>query len=63
MKGTFNVNGHKVRVASQRRYILVRFSDYDGRYHIVRRSDTLATLANLRNRENVIIDTATGETR
>ena len=65
MKGTFNVNGEKVRIASQRRYVLVRWSDYSSRWVIIKRSDTLSTLAKLRffRDGQEIIDTATGELR
>lgn len=64
MKGTFNIQGHKVRIASQRRYILLWWSDYAERWVIDRRSDTRAKLEKLRKGPgDVILDTVTGEVR
>lgn len=61
MKGTFLVQGHKVRIASQRRYILLWWSEYAERWAIQRRSDKLTTLRKLQGRGDVILDTVTGE--
>jgi hypothetical protein len=52
----------RVRVASQRRYILLRFSSYDERWHIIRRSDSLDVVRRLRQYGECLLDTATGET-
>jgi hypothetical protein len=60
MKGTFTIDGVKVRSQSERRFILV--STYRWPYTIVKRSDSLGTLQRYRaNHGGTIVDTVTGE--
>jgi hypothetical protein len=63
MKGTFTIHGERVRVQSQRRYIVFTFKDYDMAWHIIKRSDSLDTVRRYINaRDYTVLDTVTGET-
>lgn len=56
MPGTFNTPLGKIRIASMRRFILLRA--YDRGPFIVKRSDTRATLERLARSGDFILDTA-----
>lgn len=56
MTGTFHTPLGKIRIASMRRFILLR--DYGNGPFIVRRSDTRATLERLARFGDYILDTA-----
>lgn len=59
MQGTFTTPLGKIRVASMRRFVLLRSHDYRGPY-IVKRSDMRATLVKLARSGDVILDTVEG---
>lgn len=70
MQGTFTiadpVRAGRIRTGSQRRYIVVRWSDYPtpaaGRWIIAHRTDVAARAIGRALRGDHVIDTVTGET-